>query len=212
MEKEYKEYLLEMYVKDDSELIGKRIEDAELRNLKGVYLTGIIRENEIISPVKPSNVIVAGDILTFAGKIDTIDDLLEIKGLEIRPESHEYFDLLSKGKASFFEAVISLNSPLVDKTPKEINFRHQYNAVILAVNRQGERIVEKIGNIRFKPGDTLFIIADEDFSKQWERGKDFFYTTKKEGKIKPDKKSSFIVGAVFVAMILLAALNIKSLL
>ncbi len=212
MEKEYKEYLLEMYVKSNSELIGKKIEDAELRNLEGVYLTGIIRKNEVISPVKPSNVIVAGDILTFAGEIDKIDDLLEIKGLEIRPESHEYFNLLSEGRASFFEAVVSLNSPLVDKTPKEINFRHQYNAVILAVNRQGERIVKKIGNIRFKPGDTLFLIADDNFTKQWERGKDFFYTTRREEKIKPDKKSSIIVGLVFFAMVLLAALNIKSLL
>lgn len=212
MEKEYKEYLIEMYVSEDSELIGKKIEDAKLRNLKGVYLTGIVRNDEVISPVKPSNVIVSGDILTFAGEIDKIDDLLEIKGLEIRPESHEYFNLLSKGKTSFFEAVISLNSPLVDKTPKEINFRQQHNAVILAVNRQGERIVKKIGDIRFKPGDTLFLIADEDFSKQWERGKDFFYTTQKEKKVKPDKKSSIIVGLVFFAMVLVAALNIKSLL
>ncbi|TYB30574.1 MAG: SLC13 family permease [Candidatus Mcinerneyibacterium aminivorans] len=212
MEAEHQEYILEMYVKEGSEIAGKTIEEAELRNLQGVYLLGIIREDEAITPVNTSNMILEKDTLIFGGEIDRIDDLLEIEGLEIRPESHKYFDAVKRGEASFHEAVISLNSPLIDKTPKEVGFRQKYNAVILAVSRQGERVVKKIGDIKFKPGDILLLIADPEFHKQWERGRDFFQIAKKDNKIRLKRGNSIFVGLLFLTMVVLAALNIKPLL
>ncbi|MFV2082497.1 MAG: SLC13 family permease, partial [bacterium] len=56
-----REYLLEMYVASECRLIGKSIEEGGLRNLQGLFLVEIIRDGDSLTPVKPSDTIVAGD-------------------------------------------------------------------------------------------------------------------------------------------------------
>ena len=212
MENKSKEYTIEMLVEKGSEIANKSVENAGLRNLTGVYLVGLFREGKLYSPINTEKIIHEGDILLFTGKIDLIDDLLSIKGLKLKPLSDQLTEEFDKEETSFYDAVISLNSPLVDKTPKEVNFRENYNAVILAVSRKGKRVVKKIGDITFKPGDTLFLLADTDFKEYWERGNDFFYIANRDNKIKLKSGNSIFIGILLGLVILLGALNVKPLL
>ena len=47
--------------------------------------------------------------------------------------------------------------PIVGKSIREGEFRTRYDAVVIAVHRNGERIQQKIGDIVLKPGDTLLL-------------------------------------------------------
>ena len=168
-----REFVVEMKVGDKYPHIEKTIEQANLRHLQGLFLFQINRENKIISPVTPDEKIKQNDRLFFTGLPKTIYELQKTPGLHVIKDSD--FDLknLDSDQTKTYEAVISDVSPLNGQTVRESNFRNKYQAVILAIHRSGQRINKKVGDIVFKPGDTLFILAHRGFDKKWYNQKDF---------------------------------------
>ena len=49
-----REYVTSLTLQHESPLVGKTVEEASLRNLKGLFLVEIIREKRVIAPVFPS--------------------------------------------------------------------------------------------------------------------------------------------------------------
>ncbi|MEM8568356.1 MAG: SLC13 family permease, partial [Bacteroidota bacterium] len=139
-----REYLIEKRLSNNSKLIGKSVIEGGLRNLNGVYLVEIIRNEKLITPVAPDETIQKDDILIFAGNTDNIIDLtLTDIGIELPPKLAPS----TSGKVNVVEAVVSANSSLLGKTVKESNFRERYNAAVIAIHRNGEKLSGKIGRI-----------------------------------------------------------------
>ena len=168
-----RQYTVEMMVSKDSPLAGKSIEDAGLRQLPGLYLVEIIREQMVIPAVSPKEILRDGDRLAFIGMIDSIVDLHRLRGLQ--PDTDEVFKLdTPRSERCLIEAVVSNTCPMVGRTIREGKFRTQYNAVVLAVARNGERLRGKIGSIRLQPGDTLLLEANANFLAQQRISNDFY--------------------------------------
>lgn len=168
-----RQYTVEMMVSIDSPLTGKSIEKAGLRHLPGLYLVEIIRNKLIIPAVGPQEILRDGDRLVFIGMIDSIVDLNRLRGLQ--PATDEVFKLdIPRSERCLIEAVVSNTCSVVGKSIREGKFRTQYNAVVLAVARNGERLRGKIGNIRLKPGDTLLLEANSNFLSQQRISNDFY--------------------------------------
>lgn len=172
-----REYLVEMQVKPACELVEQTIQDAGLRHLPGLYLIEIIRNGEIFPVVSPNTVIQENDRLVFAGAVDSVVELRRIRGLEVAPEQtfklegHEH-------ERRLFEAVISAESPVIRQNIREARFRHRYNAVILSIARNGQRIEGKIGDIQLQPGDTLLLEAEKGFLFKFRNNRDFLLISK----------------------------------
>ena len=168
-----RQYTVEMMVPTNSPLSGKSIEQAGLRHLPGLYLVEVIRNRHIIPAVSPKEVLCDDDLLIFIGAIDSIVDLHRLRGLQ--PATDEVFKLdTPRSERCLIEAVVSNTCPMVGKTIREGKFRTQYNAVVLAVARNGERLPGKIGSIRLKPGDTLLLEANANFLSQQRISNDFY--------------------------------------
>jgi len=169
---ERREYTTAMLVEPICALIGKSVDDAGLRHLPGLFLIEIDRGEQVITPVTPEEIIQAEDRLVFAGVISTIVDLQRIRGLVpvTADEACRDFD----PRRRLAEAVISRTSPLVHRSIREADFRSTYDAAIVAVHRNGERLKEKLGDIVMRPGDTLLLQAGPDFS-QVHRNSQHFY-------------------------------------
>ena len=168
-----RQYTVEMMVSANSPLSGKSIEQAGLRHLPGLYLVEVIRNHHIIPAVSPKEVLCDDDRLVFIGAIDSIVDLHRLRGLQ--PATDEVFKLdTPRSERCLIEAVVSNTCPIVGKTIREGKFRTQYNAVVLAVARNGERLPGKIGSIRLKPGDTLLLEANANFLSQQRISNDFY--------------------------------------
>ncbi len=201
-----KEYLVETVIQENSELIGKSITEAKLRNLKGLFLVEIIRKNKKISPVSPTEVLEKGDILIFAGETESITDLISSKtGLSL-PEL--CFINSQSSKNEIIEVVISNNSSLINKKVRDTDFRAKYDAAILAVHRNGEKLSGKIGEIILKPGDLLLLLTGKDFWKRAEDTTDFYIVSKVKEIINPDYKKGNFVFFSFILVILLSALKV----
>ena len=168
-----RQYTVEMTVPVNSPLSGKSIEKAGLRNLPGLYVVEIIRNQLIIPAVSPKEILRDGDRLVFIGMIDSIVDLHRLRGLQ--PATDEVFKLdTPRSERCLIEAVVSNTCPMLGKTIREGKFRTQYNAVVLAVARNGDRLAGKIGSIRLKPGDTLLLEANSNFVAQQRISNDFY--------------------------------------
>lgn len=157
-----KEYLVEVFVNTNSTKIGKTIHEAGLRNLHGVYLVEILRNGSVISPVSPEEILEAGDRLFFA---DDTTDILEIvkedTGLQF-PKTEQYN---LQGQLEIVETLIPYNSNLAGKTLKESNFREKYDAAVVAIHRNSERLRGKLGDIRLNSGDLLMLTAGRKFNR-----------------------------------------------
>ena len=168
-----RQYTVEMMVSENSPLAGKSIEDAGLRQLPGLYLVEIIRDQMVIPAVSPKEILRDGDRLAFIGMIDSIVDLHRLRGLQ--PDTDEVFKLdTPRSERCLIEAVVSNTCPMVGRTIREGKFRTQYNAVVLAVARNGERLRGKIGSICLLPGDTLLLEANANFLAQQRISNDFY--------------------------------------
>lgn len=203
-----REFVIEMKVEPDYKFIGKNIEEAGLRHLKGLYLFQIEREKRIMAPLAPTERLRQGDRLFFTGLPETIIDLQKTPGLSVLKDPS--FDLKNYDSDNLhtFEVVISANSPLVGKNVRESMFRSHYNAVILAIHRSGQRVQQKIGDVVLEAGDTLLLLAQENFSNQWYHSSDFYLVSRTTATPSKPKVYIYFSVAVFVVMILLMALNI----
>ncbi|MFT6851179.1 MAG: di/tricarboxylate transporter [Sphingobacteriales bacterium] len=198
------EYLLETKINSNSQLIGKSILDAGLRNLKDVFLVELIREGNLIRPVGPQDLLNENDILVFTGDIESLVELIKNKpGIELNNFDNHSNEILKH----ITEAVVPVNSYLEGKIIKESNFREKFDAGILSVHRKGERLESRLGEIQIKAGDLLLLNSGTNFIKRAKRNKDLIVISQTE---KAEKKSGklftpFILG--FITLLILCTLN-----
>ncbi len=195
-----REYVTETRILPNSKLINKSVKEAGLRNLKGVYLVEILRGERIISPVDPNETLEENDVLFFAGKIDDIVDLINSdKGLELPTTARFY----NNDSNEVVEGVLSNYSSLIGKTVKNSDFRNRYNAAIIAIHRNGEKVSGKIGDITFEPGDLLLLYAGDDFRNRVEIYRDLFVISKLRDIVKPGRKKYYAIGVSAICAIIL---------
>ena len=169
-----RKYIAEMIVEETFPYAGQTVEAAKLRDLKGLYLIEIIRDQTRISSVSSKTVIQSGDRLIFTGLISTIADLQKRKGLTLKTGTDLQLDDLKNGNTQLAEAVVSHESSLLSKTIKQSQFRSRYDAGVMAVHRNNERIKSKVGDIILRPGDTLLLLAGTGFVEKYQQSNDFY--------------------------------------
>ena len=169
-----RKYIAEMMVEDTFPYANQTVEQAKLRDLKGLYLIEIIRDQTRISSVSSKTVIQSGDRLIFTGLIATIADLQKRKGLTLKTGTDLQLEDLKNGNTQLAEAVVSHESSLLSKTIKQSQFRSRYDAGVMAVHRNNERIKSKVGDIILRPGDTLLLLAGTGFVEKYQQSNDFY--------------------------------------
>jgi di/tricarboxylate transporter len=162
-----------MAVVPGSAIDGKTIEAAGLRHLQGAFVAALERNGLRRVPVPPDEVLRGNDQLTFVGGVDTVVEVNRMRGLI--PATNQAAKLSYPPHARIMaEAVVSPSNPLVGRSVREGRFRNHYEAVIVAVHRNGARVDQKIGDIVLQPGDTLLLETSRRFIHQQRHSRDFF--------------------------------------
>lgn len=200
-----REYLVEAQIKEKSQMIGKTLSEAGLRNLKGLYVVEISRNDQRLSAVSPTVVLKAGDVLVFAGDTNTIADMFDDNTGLVPTQAGMY---TRKSNTSLVEVVVSHNSTLISKTVKDAGFRGKFDAAILAIHRNGEKVGGKIGEVRLRAGDVLLLLAGDDFVKRSNDTNDFYMISKIREFRRLEMYKSIILVAGLIAAITLAGLKL----
>ena len=198
-----REYSVEMLVEPSSSLVGKSIEQAGLRQLPNTFLAEIERDGEIMPAVAPQERLRGNDRLVFVGVVESVVDLQKIRGL--KPATDQISKLKApRSRRILIEAVVSHRCPLIGQTIRDGRFRTNYNAVVIAVARSGERIKKKIGDIVLQAGDTLLVEAPTAFAEQQRNSHHFYLVSRVEGSV-PVRHERAPLAIIILLLMILAA-------
>jgi di/tricarboxylate transporter len=195
-----RQYALEMMVEPGSSMAGNTIESAGLRRLPGLFLAEIEREGSVLPAVAPTERLRDSDRLVFVGSVESVVDLYKIRGLIPAPDQVFKLDA-PRPERSLVEAVVSMSSPLVGQTIRDGRFRTRYDAVVIAVARDGARIPGRIGDISLRPGDALLLEARPGFADRHRQSRDFILVSALERSSPPRHDRSLAAGLILAAMV-----------
>lgn len=223
-------YHAALKVEPESPIVGKTVEEANLRNLPGLFLSRIERGNGSMVAVSPTETILAGDVLVFVGQLESVVELQQIKGLvpstveqhdgaDSEPEKDREKDPQNKTSENesgeqyrpnlrIVEAVVSNNSTLVGMTIRQSGIRTRYGAVVVAVRRQGQSIPGKLGEIRLRPGDTLLLEAPPGFSDRFGSGGDFYLVNERVTPAALRHDRAWVAVSVLVLLVVLISFGV----
>ena len=172
---EYKDYHYDIIIPENSNIVGLEIKNGRAKELKGLIIRCINREGNVIETRKGTFKLLPNDKLLVAGKSDRLTYILANPNLKLSG-----IDLIKgepKDKLKQYEAVLAPRFPAIGKTIHEFNFYDHYQAVVLAIHRNGERITTNMDKLKLKPGDNLVLLTTERFIENWGESKIFYLTS-----------------------------------
>lgn len=172
LDKNQNSYIVETVILPDSALVNRSVRDGGLRNLAGLYLVEINRKSQLISPVGPEEVLLANDLLYFAGDVSAVSELVKNPEYGLSFLKTEKFNL--GNELDLVEVLVPAMSNLGGKRVKDTNFRERYDAAIVAIKRDGERLGGKIGDQVLEYGDMLILTAGKRFREKIRGAKNLY--------------------------------------
>lgn len=148
------------------ELVTAVEEDAE------VLVIGLVRTGKWNQLPSTFEVLREEDILIVEADSDSLKTLLDVAGLKLaeddndndngNEEEEEEKSRPKAGDLNLAEVIVTPESILVGRTATGLELRERHEVNVLAVARQGHRLRERLGNIRFAAGDILLVQASEE--------------------------------------------------
>ena len=149
----------------------------------------------------------ADDRLVFSGGVDLVQELRDFVGLRTADEQVFQLDAPIRERI-LVECVVSNTCPLLQKSIRDGGFRSRYNAVVLAVARNGERISGKIGDIVLRPGDTLLVESHAGFIPRQKDSRDFYLISGVDNSTPVDTKKAPVAFGIIALMVALVACGV----
>jgi di/tricarboxylate transporter len=161
------EFLIEMVVDENSQLIGGTITENGLRDLGDLFLVELVRAGRLLTPVTPDERLAAGDRLIFSGDVSRVGMLERFHGLRSFAVDE---GLLG---ANLTEVILRPGATILGKTIKECDFRSRFDAAVVGLRRDGERLSGRLGDIALRAGDSLMLAVGSDFLKRGNLSRNF---------------------------------------
>jgi di/tricarboxylate transporter len=194
-----REYYFDLYLPSDSNLIGKEIEKRRLPGLSEFQVRTVIRDGKHIRISNAPFLLEAEDKLIVAGSSENVGYLTQSSNIKLTALEHVDPDFLKKSLKQV-EVVIAPRFPGIQRTLGEFDFFGHYNAVVMAVHRNGERITTNLENLEMKAGDNLMLLTTDDFTRYWGESR-VFYMASEIGEMddtKDRRRRWIAMGLVFV--------------
>jgi len=206
LEKEYnfKEYLSEIIIPPDSDLVGQQAFSSDLSKLNIKIIKVIRSKNEIIPD--QSTLLEAHDILLIECQIEELVKIKESAGIEVLADMISHSEIQSE-QVRLVELLITPGSRLLDKSLKEVKFRQNYELVVLGVHRLGGKVSNKIGTLNFRIGDVLLVQGTEASVEAVRNSKDFSILGDYRFNMFKERKGIF-AAVVFMLAVIAASLQI----
>ncbi len=152
--------LVRLKIDPDSEISGKTIEEASLRNRFGLNIVAIQRGSRLmVAPLPRYQLFPKDEILVLGGEdqIELARRVVERGNGRDRPEGELTIDSYQLRAIEVGES-----SPCSGKTLRESGIRDRFSALVVGVERDGNRILNPDSSLRVMPGDTLWLVGETD--------------------------------------------------
>jgi di/tricarboxylate transporter len=155
------ERIFTLRIPSRSPLAGKVLAESRLGSALGLHVMALLREGQTSLAPSPDTVLVAGDRLVVQGRPDLLLELRNRRHLQVEEETRPGERLVSD-RIGLAEAPIAAESDLVGSTLLQLNFRHRFGVVVLALLRDGAVRRTHLERIRLEAGDLLLLQGDRE--------------------------------------------------
>jgi di/tricarboxylate transporter len=160
---EIENYLIEVTVEEDSSLVGEPVSALEAPLEKVDYtLVGLAREGRLTSPVRRHERLRAGDELLLEADPEELEGSAKKLGLRLTGDIQLDHENLSGENTAVMEAVVLPDGMIIGHTLRSLRLPERFGVALMAVARQGERLRERLGRIRFRSADVLLLRGDRE--------------------------------------------------
>ena len=168
-------YLSEVVVTDDSPLVGQTVQQALGSIDLDIDIVQMIRDGIPFPAPMVNKEFRGGDVLMVRTNRPTLVQLMEAQKLDSVAKAkftEDDFELEEKGE-TLVELVLLSENPLIGETLRSIRFAQRYDALVLAIRRQGSTIQERIDGMTLQGGDTLLVQASEQALHRFTQNRTF---------------------------------------
>ena len=140
-------------VKNTSHIIGKSLQEIELRSKTNTTLLGVCREGFFNDKITPNYIFCPEDTLLLFGnpqQLDKAEAYLAIKR-EKPVENNTEFE--------FDQIVVTDNHPLLNETVASANIRKNFGLNIVGIQRKDQRLENLTPSDIFKNGDCILLVG-----------------------------------------------------
>ncbi|MGD9142788.1 MAG: SLC13 family permease [Dehalococcoidia bacterium] len=200
------DYLAELQVKEKSPLIGETWETSKMDRETGVELANLLRGTKAVSrPVRTR--IKADDILLLHGNVEQILEIESKYGLKMLKNARVKDRELSTHNMKLSEVLIPPGSNLIGRTLQEATFFRRHHLMVLAVQRRGKTLRERLADIEIAENDTILLQGDKDDIAHIMNSPNAVVTNELTD-LYLRKNRAFLALAVILAVVILTTLNI----
>ncbi len=196
----------EVVVTDNSELIGKMLDDVETAYRVRIIATKRPGEGNRVGPgaLARDVEIQAGMVLGVVADPHDLDHFVEKYNLKKRGVMRTFVDDLSTNKAGIAEVLIPPGSSLIGKSARDVWMRKTYGLAMIGLHRDGKTLREgdDIRNIPFQAGDILVVHTAWDALARIEKDRDFVVITTEYPREEEMRPHKVLPAAIFFAIAL----------
>jgi di/tricarboxylate transporter len=153
-------YTTEVSVPANSPLVGKAVADLEKLGESEIDVSTLIRERFRRYTPSPTWPLEAGDVLLLEGEPAALERVIAMGGLKLGDDEDEKQPPVDKESFGVMEAVVTEQSPLVDRTAAQADLGERYQVGLLAVSRRGERLTHRLRSLKLRAGDVIVLQGD----------------------------------------------------
>jgi di/tricarboxylate transporter len=200
------DYLVELQVTEKSSLVGETWETRKMDRETKVELVNLLRGAKAVS--RPARTrIKPGDILLLHGNVEEIIDLESKYGLKILKDARVKDQALSTHNMKLSEVLIPPDSNLIGRTLHEATFFRRHRLMVLAIQRRGQTIRDRLADIKINENDVILLQGDKDDIAHIMNSPNAVVTNELTD-LYLRKNRAFLALAVIMAVVLLTTLNV----
>ncbi len=195
---EIAKYLSEIVVSEKADLVGQIAFQSDLAK-REIRILKIIRNKEDFIP-NPFTRIQTNDILIVECIVEDLVKIKESPGLDVLADTISQKEKVNE-KIILAELLITPGSRLINRTLKDSRFRQNYDLVVLAVQRFGGTVSQKIGELKLKIGDSLLVQGTQEDIDRNRNSNDFSLVGDFRITLYKEKKGLFAAIIFLVAIV-----------
>ncbi|PZX53809.1 di/tricarboxylate transporter [Algoriphagus ratkowskyi] len=201
-------YLSELVIQKDFEQLNEPLFKQAIFEKLPIKALQIIRSDGRKVRVYPNTSIQEGDIIRINSDKENLEKIKTTKGIELKADLKWNVENITNDDERLYEAMVTPNSFLINKSIKDLNFKKLYNQVlVIGIRHRSDMLESLLARTALRAGDILLLRATDESIQSIESSDDLLLLSETKSKIL-NKKKSFLTLAVLALIIGLASFEV----
>ncbi|HCQ39265.1 MAG TPA: hypothetical protein DIV39_08945 [Verrucomicrobiales bacterium] len=199
---EAKEYITQVSIGLDSDLIGKNLADTPLASA-GIKVAELIRGDHV-QRLEADMPLHEGDILLIRGELNKILELDRQHSISIAPDLHDDGSEVKRVEMTLFELMVAPESPLIGQSCRELGLRERFDVSVFALQRRGRHHQREIADLELRMGDILLVRGTSEALENLRKKDEFILLEGVQDEVVEPHKAPLALGTILMVVLLAA--------